>query len=584
MESLTRAFRGTLSELRVDGPAAKPSPDPVCLRTMARHALNYLRGNPDPARNYECKFTLGPLGIPAHYPEWVKSNEYAYDPISLGDTDIRMATQYAQMREMAGTPEADDVERGVLSRVLGYLREDGCAWVNPAAAVGQPVEGLWVLSWTTAKALMLLSDIWWRTGYPEAKRQARNALVALKKIAQWDGDKAWYWGIAPFKEGRWLLDGWCQEHGRNYPFIVEPCVYYWERTGDEEGLALAKSFTEGFLAGSQADMRNLRIHAETGAFEKHVHCHTHAVWGVAHLGAVLNERRYLDWARKVYEFVLAKGTDYGWYPEFIPQPEYRAEICVVGDMVSLAAWLARGGWPHYWDHVERTVRNEIRAAQFSLTPAFLEVFNRLHAGKPRGVREQAIAQLRRLEGGFVAQPTFDDWVGYPSDKMGQPGIARNGIHMMGCCPPEGMRALWEAWQGVVEERPEGLFVNMAFNRDHPAAKVVAYRPEDGRIEVTARKEGAYYLRPPAWADREAVRLTRNGKAEGVVWGGPENAYVVVAAVKTGEVLALLYPVPRFTQTFTATSIPNRAEKVTVQWIGNKVQGVQPRGRHLPMFG
>lgn len=575
-------FRGSISEVSVTPPSLRPSPDDLDLPRMARAALNYLRGNPDPDRDYECKFSLGPLGIPCHYPEVAPPNEYGYDPVSLGDTDCRMDWQYPHMREMAGEPDADPVELGVRRRILGYLRDDHLCWINPAAYIGQPIEGLWAGTWTTAKVIYSLAETYQRTGDERAKTEAHAIFRALRRLAQWDGDRAWYPGIAPWKDGEWLRIGWCEEHSRNYPFIVEPCVRLWECTGDEEALEFARAVTEGFLAGSQPDQGDFRIDPVTGEFRHHVHAHTHAVWGVAHLGALLDEPRYLDWARRAYEFVLGEGTDYGWHAEFSPQPEWRAEICVVGDMVSIGAWLARGGWPHYWDHVERTVRNELRQAQFALTPAFLELFHRVHADKPRQVVEQALAELRKLEGGFVAQPGFDDWVS-SFGTLGRPGPAANGIHMMGCCPPEGMRGLWEAWCGTVEERPEGVFVNMSIARDHLAARVTAYRPEDGTLEVQARKPGTYFLRPPGWADRAGVRVSRDGREGSVIWGGSADAYVVLADVRPGQTLTLSYPVPHFTQAFVPRSVPERSQEVAVRWVGNTVEEVRPHGRYLPMF-
>jgi hypothetical protein len=315
-----------------------------------------------------------------------------------------------------------------------------------------------------------------------------------------------------------------------------------------------------------------------------VHCHTHAVWGVAHLGAVLGERRYTEWARKVYEFTLSHGTDHGWYPEHIPQPEYRTEICVVGDMISLGTWLAQGVSPSYWDPIERTVRNTLARSQFFLTDAFEELFRRLHTDKPTMVVEHALRELRRLEGGFVAQATFDDWVSYPGNPaLGAPGIANNGIHMMGCCPPEGFRGIWEAWRSAVEEHQDEVRVNLAFTREHPAARVAAWRPEDGGYEVAAFRVGRFLLRPPAWAERGRVVLARNGGTVPVEWGGPQNAYVVCHDVRKGEVLRLSWPVPRFTQTFTPTSVAGRNEPLSLEWVGPQVVGVSPPGRHLPMF-
>lgn len=577
-------FRGSLEDVRVLPPAAHPEPDSLDLTAMARAALNYLRGNPDPARHYECKFALGPLGIPCHVPI-SPPNEYGDDVVSLGDTDARMNTQFAHMREMAGEGDAPDpVQDGLWQRLLGYRRGDFLCWTNPGACIGETIPGEWVNTWTTAKLLMPLAERAARTGDPRLRQEARRMVEALRRLAVWDGPRAYYWGIAPWKDGQWLLRNWCQQHGRNYPFAVEPFLRYYECTGDEEGLALARAFADGMLDEVQPEMGSQRVDAGSGAFCGHVHLHTHAVWGVAHLGAVLGERRYLDWAARVHDFVLAQGTDFGWYPEFVPQGDYRTEICVVGDMVSLGAWLARGGRPHYWDVVERTVRNELRASQFAITPAFAALFQQVHADQASGVVRDAMAALRRFEGGFVAQAAFDDWVSYPgSPRLGAAGLYANGIQMMGCCPPEGMRALWEAWRGVVETRAEGVYVNLAFSRDHQAAAVRAFRPEDGRIEVAARQPGRYHLRPPAWSDRAAWTLTRNGTAVPVHWGGPCQAYVVCEDVRPGDILTVTWPVLAFSQRFAARSVPGREQRVSVRWAGSRVVGVEPAGQHLPMF-
>jgi hypothetical protein len=580
---LAGQFRGRLSAVKTLPPSATPRPDDLDLSAMAKAALNYLRGNPEPRRDYECRFSLGLLGIPNTVP-LLPSNRWGFDPVSLGDTDCRMEWQYAHMREMSGQKEADAVERGVRARVRGYLHDDDhLGWINPGAYVGEAIEGEWVGTWTTAKLLYSMAEEFQRTGDRAVRRRARQTFVALKGLALWDGPRAYYPGLAPFKDGQWLRSGWCADHSRNYPFIVEPCVRYYEATGDSEALDFAKAVTEGFLAGSQKDQRELRVDPRTGAFLGHTHIHTHAAWGVAHLGAILKEPRYLDWARKVYDFVLSQGTDYGWYPESMPSSG-RAEVCAVGDMVSLGSWLARGGRPHYWDHVERTVRNELRRAQFSLTPAFLRLFREIHREKPKEVVDGAIAELRRLEGGFVAQPTYNDWVGYPNNpKLGTPGMNNNGVQMMGCCPPEGMRGLWEAWSGAVIERPEGVLVNMTINRDHPAAKVEAYAAESGGLRVIVRKPGKFLLRPPAWAARDGVRLTRNGGGVPVSWAGPAGAYVLCDNAAAGEQLGLRWPVPVFQQTFAPQGAAGQNRPLVVGWTGNRVDAIEPRGKYLPMF-
>jgi hypothetical protein len=493
--------------------------------------------------------------------------------------------QFAHMREMAGLREPDAVELGVKAKVRNYQHaDDHLCWIAPECYTGESSTDEWIGPWTTAKLLYSLAEEFQRGGDKAVKENARKTFLALKGIALWDGPRAYYHGIAPLKNGEWCRKGWCEGNSRNYPFIVEPLVRYAEICGDGEALDFAKAMTEGFLAGSQKDMGVRQIDPKTGAYQDHVHCHTHATWGVAHLGAVLNEPRYLDWARKVHDFTLSRGADYGWMPECYPQNEYRAEVCAVGDMVSIGAWLARGAWPHYWDQVERAVRNEVRRAQFSLTAAFLRLFREIHKDKPQEVVDHAIVELRRLEGGFVSQPALNDWVAYPHNpKLGTPGCNENGVEMMGCCPPEGMRSLWEAWCGVVTEQPEGVMVNMAISRDHPAAKVEAFSAESGGLRVTVRKAANFLLRPPAWAAREAVCLRRDEHDVPLAWGGPQRAYVLCPAAVAGEQLTLTWPVPVLKQTFIPQSVPGRTQEIVVRWTGNRVESVEPRGRYLPMF-
>ena len=580
--ALEAQFQGEILSAALVAEPETPRTDGLDLPRMAARALNYLRGNPDPARGYECKFDLGPLGIPAHEPRTVPPNEYGHDPVSIGDTDCRMMLQYARMRAMAGEAMACEVEQGVRGRVLGYLCEDGMAWTNPASWSGTPIAGYWINKWASAKIMMLLANDFAATGDEADRARARKLFEGLKSLAVWDGPRAYYpGGGVPVKDGQYLTEGWAEHHSKNYPSIVEPCLEYAELCGDEEAVDFAVAMAEGFLASSQPGQDELRIDPETGAFGGHVHLHTHALIGVARLGILTGDERYLDWAEQAYDFIRHHGTDYGWYPEFIPQHTHGAETCVVGDMVALGVWLGQRH-PHCFDHVARTVRNYLRLNQFFLTDDFVALFGRLHADKPREVVAAALDELRKLEGGFVSAPAPDDWVRYP-DTLGATGRSANGIDMMGCCPPEGMRALWEAWRWTVQELPGGVRVNLPFHRDHPAARVTAGAPEQGWVRVEPRREGDVQVRPPAWATRGEVTVQRSEQPAPVQWSGPDDAYVTCTNVKVGETLQVHWPVPVFVQRQTLTSVPGRELDLTIQWEGDEVEALDPCGQHLPIF-
>ena len=204
-------------------------------------------------------------------------------------------------------------------------------------------------------------------------------------------------------------------------------------------------------------------------------------------------------------------------------------------MVDLALWLARAGYPEFWDHVERYVRNYVNQAQFFLTPVFRQIYRSANKGKPAAEVDAGLALLGRYEGGFVARV-------YPNDLARS--RASDGMNMMGCCPPEAMRALHIAWSHIVTETGRGIEVNLAMNRDHPAARVVSFLPHEGKVTVQARRNADFYLRPPSWTLRKAVQAYVDGKASTPDW---EGAYVRFAGVKSGQRLTITYPLVDFSQ-------------------------------------
>ena len=151
----TLNYRGELLNVRMQqtGTIAEPA----SLNRMAKEALNYLENNPNPALNYECRFAIYPSHIPYHTP-FFPPNEYGYDTISLGDTDLRMQLIWESMRQMAGIAGSSETERGVNRRSASYTKEDGCSYMNPAAHTGVAVDGVWMSVWSTSHQLLYLCD------------------------------------------------------------------------------------------------------------------------------------------------------------------------------------------------------------------------------------------------------------------------------------------------------------------------------------------------------------------------------------------------------------------------------------------
>jgi hypothetical protein len=337
-----------------------------------------------------------------------------------------------------------------------------------------------------------------------------------------------------------------------------------EVTKDPETRKFAEAFADGTIAGVQKNLGANRFREDGSFGGANCHLHMNAVLGVAHLGVLTGNPRYLDWSRRVYDWLITQGTDWGWFPE---GPESKdnesknSETCATGDMTDVAACLARAGYSRYWDDVERFVRNYCREAQFFVTPEYETLYRNVHKDNPKV--EESLRQVRDFQGGFVARLTPNGLTIGPT------------MNMMGCCSPEAMRAVHIAWRNVVTESKEGVFVNLCFDRDAPQARVVSFAPSSGRMTVVAKKNAHFFLRPPSWATRGHVHTYRGTTKVEPKWKGD---YVTFEDAKPGEELTIAYPLVRFRQTIIVAG-----GRYSYQWLGNTVLAVDPPGEGLPLF-
>ncbi len=570
---------GTISEVTFSGAhpgetvpllaQAAPPPD-VDLPALAGKAMNYLIHNPRKALDFEPVFQMKPLACPPA--------PLGHDPIAPGDTDCRMDWEYIYMREMSGSREGLEVERGVRKRILDYVRSDGLAWVPPGHymegevyAGGKP-EGEVASTWATAKIIRSLSETYARTGDQAAIAKAREMFLGLAKLADWKQGRAIFaGGSGGWRDGKWIKS-------QQPVAAVEPLVRYWEVSRDEEALEFAIAVTEGLIAQGP----ELKIEP-TGKFNGHMHSTLHGVWGVAHLGLAIGQPRYLEWAKRVYDYATTQGIGTGWLAAATWNSEVRllSEMCATSDLVSIASCLAQGGYPEYWDHLERYMRNMIVPSQFSLTPEYVTLYRKTNAGKGARAVDQGLKRMADFAGGFVSAPAPNSWINWMP-----PAPQSNGERMQifGCCAPEGMRALHTAWSTVITRSGDETFVNTSFNRESEHAKVVSFLPGQSRLTVVAKRAGDYFVRIPSWSDRDAVTVYRGGKRSALHWAGPALAYARFEQTREGEELTVCYPLAQFRQDVDFAFAARPDLKFRLDWSGNRVVGISPDAAQLPMPG
>jgi hypothetical protein len=565
-------------------PPTYASPD-ANLELMAGWALQHLIHNPRPALNYEPVFYIRPL----HAPPTLQG----HDPIVPGDTDCRMDWEFMFMREITGSREGLDVQERLRRRILEYVSDDGLAWVTPGARMeGQVYSGKDVplekeaWPWSTAKILRSLSETYIRTGDVHSKEQARKMFVALRRLASWDSGRAYYAG-SPW-QGNKQIGG-----GPAPAAALEPIVRYWEATGDPEALEFANDLAEGMIASAELEVPLIGHASITsrlfvlpdGEFHGHMHSTLNAIWGVAHLGLATHNARFVDWSKGAYDYAAQFGTGTGWMSAALYDEGVReqSETCASADMVSLASCVAQAGYADYWDHVERIFRNYVGPFQFFVTPEYEAMYRQLNKDKPEEHVNAGLARMHELQGALWGGPAPNDRINWiASTKQQGPYSTPNGIAAIyGCCMAEGMRALYTVWSNIITANSQGVFVNLSLNRESEWARVISSLPERGRIDVIARKRGDYFLRPPAWAPRAMVQISRAGQEAPVKWAGPGLAYVSVKDVKAGEVLTLVYPL--VTRSQTVGIWPSKPDlKFTIQWKGNSVVDMEPKSHGLPV--
>lgn len=552
--------------------AATPHKD-IDLRRMAGWAMNYLILTPRKELNYEPVFQCHPLRCPPA-PE-------GNDVVTPCDTDARINWEWYYMREISGSEAGRDVEAGFHKRMLGYVQDDGTVLCHPGCYNEGDIHKVYekkdyiIHVWGATKILYALAEDYRRTHNEQSRITAQKIVRRLKQMAVYEGEDKCYLpgGMGPVKQDGTVVPNFWNQHPAP---IVEPLINYYLATGDKEALDFAKAYAEGILAGIQPG--GIRFEAD-GSFAKplgHSHATMHALWGVAHLGVITDQTKYVDFVKRSWDWMLKRGTGTGWFPAM---PDNCNETCCISDMMSIAALIARAGHPEYFDYVERYMRNYISNLQFIVTPQFEAYYTRINAAAGQQKIRQGLEDLKKFQGGIIGGSGLNDW---ENDLLG----GASGFEMFGCCTPEGMRAVHTTWSNVIDRLPEsklgpaGVYVNMTFSRESPWGRVVSFLPDSGRLTVRATVKDSYFLRPPHWAPREQVRAFVGDKAIPVRWSG---SYVRFNNIKPGDEVTITYPLLSFSHTASGLWSARPQLRIKFEWLGNMVIGVDPPAKKTPLF-
>lgn len=259
--------------------------------------------------------------------------------------------------------------------------------------------------------------------------------------------------------------------------LIAPLVQRHAISGDKGALALATG-----LANSLTSLSHPFTYRNE--FAGHVHSALATAVGLAYLGRVTGQDRYVAKAKGIYDFVRRSTSAFGWCPEYMQWQLMADERCpanAVSAMMQCALQLVDCGFPEYWDDVHRFWRNHLAQSQLMDT-GFL----------PKSAKAVDTAQrtykniAERLCGGFSGGTAPNSLaLGRPNAISGQSSAVA----------PVGMLA---AWRRSIEFSRGNLLVNFPVNCENDYAKVVVGYPNTGCVRIKLKKSVRVIVRVFPW--------------------------------------------------------------------------------------
>jgi hypothetical protein len=234
-------------------------------------------------------------------------------------------------------------------------------------------------------------------------------------------------------------------------------------------------------------------------------------------------------------------------------------------MVALSLKLSASGGGDYWDDADRWLRNCF--AEFQLTPEKAELLAQAARAMPvQRVRynETADRVLQRNVGAFAGWPGVNEWVHH--------------IGIQHCCTGNCTRAIYFAWENVLDYRNGVLRVNLLLNRASTWGDVYSHLPYQGRVELKIKSPcKSVLIRLPEWipAGSAEVGCRVGDKPRPYRW---EGRYVNLGNVVAGDKVALSFPI---SERKVRQRVAGTNYTFTIK--GSTVVDIDPPGNVCPLF-
>ena len=387
--------------------------------------------------------------------------------------------------------------------------------------------------------------------YRQSERARDIAEASIEAILRlWNPTDGW--DVAHI-EGELGLDVFQSTFIPGLARAIGPLVKLYRDVGVERALELAMVLKEKTVA---------EFFTPDGAYDRdamgtHSHSVTCVLSSLAQLAEVTGDGALLERVRTFYDNGLRDLRDeIGWSPESTADgadPD-RGEGNNTGDIVETALILARHVGPEYYEDAERILRCHLLPSQLRDTSFIPDLPN---PGGEDGRRDIA----RRHVGAF----------GFPAPYGHRPvGAESIGFNMDIVGGAVG--SLCEAHRDCVRADGDVTYVNLLFDRDHPAACVESPYTH-GALCVPAKRSGPLLVRMPSWLDSRNILVKGTNETPRV-----ENGYLVFAEASADDRIELEFELPE-----RDVVLRHRTREIPVRLRGDEVVAMGNFGADLTYF-
>ena len=321
----------------------------------------------------------------------------------------------------------------------------------------------------------------------------------------------------------------------------------YRRSGDTRALELADRYVRLVRSTSFTDAGELTVHAGM-----HTHSITGTVHGLADFGVLAGDADTLEHARRIFDHGLAPTcSSFGWSIESLGAERIpgRGEINNTGDMLQAAILFGLAGHAEYFATAERMLRSHVLPSQW---------LRGQEMRAPADAPDYAITHFPDDADGGWGFPT-------PTDRhVPDPLFPSASILDI---TQGGVQCIWAALRSATSRLGMDTRLNMFVSADQD--------PDDMRV-TPLQQGGRLWVRYPAWLPAGGLGIkTRSGANLETTRIGD---WAVTGPLQTAEPVRVLVP-----QTPHAHQEWVYWQRYQMQFAGDTIVAMSPRGSHAPMF-